>query len=81
MNISDLTPEQRQEVLRHLRLAAIARTKQWHHESQIEVILEREINVAIQDLACNIGTYDEDITPDELGWLSEEDLTDWIPDV
>lgn len=79
MNISDLTAEQKQQVLYHLRSAALARSLQWDHELAIETILGREIDADIEALAACIDAPADGLTEEDVG-LELDDLEDWIKD-
>ena len=61
-------------------MATIARATQWDHEGCIEAILDREIDVDLSGLAFNVALDSETTTPEEITWLTEENLTDYIPD-
>ena len=80
MNLSDLTEEQRNKVLHHFRAAVLARALQWDHERQIELILDREIDVDIQDYAAGVDADAESLSPDDLTFIDEEELAAAIPD-
>ena len=77
MNLSELTEEQRQQALHHLRCAARARALQWDHERQIEQIIDREIDNSDEIITCLAGDVNadaEDINPSDLTFITEQDL-------
>lgn len=80
MNLSDLTPEQREQVLHHFRAAALARATQWDHELAIESILDREIDVDFEIYADSCDANAQYLTPGDITHITHEDVADAIPD-
>jgi hypothetical protein len=80
MNIADLTEEQKAQVLHHLRAATLARALQWDHEREIELILDREIEVEIECLAAGVDADAATLTPEDLTFIELHELPDLIPD-
>lgn len=80
MNLSDLTPEQRDQVLHHFRAAVRARALQWDHERQIELLLDRELDLGIEDYAGGVDVDAESLSPEDLTFIGHDDLAFAIPD-
>jgi hypothetical protein len=72
--LADLTPEERAQVLHHLRSAALHRARQWDHELAIESILGRELELDIEFWASGIDAPADDLTAADITLIADEDL-------
>lgn len=75
MDINDITEEQKAALLHHFRAAVLARAVQWDHELKIETILGHEVEMDVTSWACNVDDT-EGLTPDDLGFVTWEDIKD-----
>jgi hypothetical protein len=82
MNIADLTPEQQAQVLHHLRAATLAHALQWDHDRKIEALLDRELELSetIESLAVCVDADASTLTPEDLTFITLDNLAELIPD-
>lgn len=80
MNLSDITDEQRASVLYHFRAAVRARALQWDHERQIELILDRDVELDIEFYAAGVDVDAESLSPEDLTSIDQAELAMAIPD-
>lgn len=58
--LSELTPEEKSDILRHFREAVRSRARQWDHEDAIERILGRDVDdFCMEDFAAGVGDPDD----------------------
>lgn len=80
MNLAQLPAEKLKQALYHFRAAILARAQQWDHEREIELLLDREVEIEIEDYASGVEGDTGAMTPDDITFVDYEDLLIAIPD-
>ncbi len=80
MNLADLTDEDRAELVRQFKIAAIRRAQQWEAESAIEAILGEEVELGIENWAVMVDTpFNEELSKPNCYWTATpEDVLEAI---